>query len=105
MMLKPENIVIMHENIAIKWADGSESFIKNKQLRGACPCANCSGESDVFGNIYKTKNEEHNSNNQQKYKISSYRYIGHYAIRIQWADGHNSGIYSFDFLSNLNVEK
>ena len=101
----PENIIIMPENIAIKWNDGSESFIKNKQLREACPCANCSGESDVFGNVYKNKDGEHHSNNQQKYKISGYRHIGHYAIRIQWADGHNSGIYSFDLLSNLNVEK
>jgi DUF971 family protein len=105
MILKPENIVIMHDNIAIKWADGSESFIKNRQLREACPCANCSGESDVFGNVYKNNNQEHNSNNQQKYKISGYRHIGHYAIRVQWADGHNGGIYSFDLLSNLSVEK
>ena len=105
MILKPKNIVIMHENIAIKWADGSESFIKNKQLRDACPCANCSGESDVFGNIYKNNNQKHASNNQQKYKINGYRNIGHYAIRVQWEDGHNTGIYSFDFLKNLNVEK
>lgn len=105
MILKPENIVIMHENIAIKWTDGSESFIKNKQLRDACPCANCSGESDVFGNLYKNNIQVQNSNNHLKYKISSYRHIGHYAIRVHWADGHNSGIYSFDLLSNLNVKK
>ena len=105
MILKPENIVIMRGNVAIKWSDGSESFIQNKQLRDACPCANCSGESDIFGNVYKNNNQEHASNNQQKYKISGYRHIGHYAIRVQWADGHNSGIYSFDLLSNLSVEK
>ena len=101
--LKPKNIVIMGENIAIKWDDGSESFIKNKRLRDACPCANCSGESDVFGNVYKNKVQEDLIYRQKKYEISSYRNIGHYAIRIQWGDGHNSGIYSFDLLNNLNV--
>jgi ATP-binding protein involved in chromosome partitioning len=27
--------------------------------------------------------------------------IGNYAIGIDWNDGHNSGIYSFDYLRSL----
>ena len=105
MSLKPNDIIIMDSNIAIKWNNNTESFVSTKELRNMCPCANCSGESDVFGNVYKNNIQESVSNNQQKYKISGYRNIGHYAIRIQWADGHNSGIYSFDLLINLSVEK
>ena len=101
--MKPVDIVIMNTNIAIKWADGSESFIDNKQLRDACPCANCSGESDIFGNVYKN-NQIKTNTDDSKYKIINYRNIGHYAIRIQWGDGHNSGIYAFNLLNTFDVE-
>ena len=29
--------------------------------------------------------------------------MGHYAIRIVWKDGHNAGIYSFEFLKSLDA--
>jgi len=103
--LKPEKIIIMDQSIAIKWMSGEESFIKNKSLRDACPCANCSGESDIFGNIYMGNNKLLGPNNNKKYQISEYRNIGHYAIRIHWRDGHSTGIYSFDLLKALDAEK
>ena len=87
----------MNDTLAIKWDDGSESFINNKTLREKCPCANCSGESDVFGNVYKGGDDSLNDRGQ-KYIINTYINIGHYAIRIIWGDGHNAGIYSFNFL-------
>ena len=92
----------MDDNIAIKWNDDSESFILNKLLRDKCPCANCSGESDVFGNIYKSAVQQSDNN---KYTINRYINIGHYAIRIVWQDGHNAGLYSFVFLKTLDDNK
>ena len=72
---------------------------KNKSLREACPCANCSGESDVFGNVYIGDKSENQNINQ--YKIMKYITVGHYAIRFFWADNHNSGIYSYKLLKTL----
>ena len=103
MSLKLENIIIMGDNIAIKWDDNTESFVDNKTLRKKCPCANCSGESDVFGNVYKNKNT--NITDPNKYQIIGYMNIGHYAIRIAWGDGHDAGIYSFDFMKSLDAKK
>ena len=103
MSLNSEEIIIMGNNIAIKWNDSTESFINNKTLRERCPCANCSGESDVFGNVYKNKNT--NTSDSNKYKIVGYMHIGHYAIRIAWGDGHDAGIYSFDFMKSLDAKK
>jgi len=100
MSLKPEDIIVVGDNVAIKWNDGSESFITTQELREKCPCANCSGESDVFGNIYKGANNAPDS--RKKYIIDGYIKIGHYAIRIMWGDGHNAGIYSFTFLKKFN---
>jgi ATP-binding protein involved in chromosome partitioning len=34
--------------------------------------------------------------------IRKCEYVGNYAIRIDWSDGHNSGIYAFRFLRDLD---
>mgnify|MGYP002009929716 FL=1 len=103
MKIKPETIVVVDDNVAIKWDDNSESLISNKIMRDKCPCANCSGESDVFGNIYKSNNPQ--LKNNRRYILNRYMNIGHYAIRIIWGDGHNAGIYSFEFLKTLGDNK
>ena len=102
MPLKPQKIMVIENHLAIKWGDQSESYLSTKELRDRCPCANCSGESDVFGNIYKGKGSPET---KEKYVLDAYMNIGHYAILIMWGDGHNAGIYSFDFLKNFNDKK
>ena len=105
MSVKPVNIVILQNHIAIKWNDDSESFISNVVLRKNCPCANCSGESDIFGYIYKSENKTFNKNNGAHSVVHNYREIGHYAILITWKDGHSNGIYSYDLLKKLNDQE
>jgi DUF971 family protein len=84
--------------LAIKWEDGREDFISLETLRRACPCAGCKGETDILGNVYKNPPTPYAANAFQLVKVSQ---IGGYAISPLWADGHGSGIYSFDYLRRL----
>ena len=34
-------------------------------------------------------------------KMLNVEAVGHYAIKIDWSDGHNTGIYSFDHLRKI----
>ena len=102
MSLQPVDIIILEKHIAIKWNDNTESFISNVVLRKHCPCANCSGESDIFGNIYRSENKISSKNDDKTIMVNSYRKVGHYAIRIMWRDGHSNGIYSYDLLKKLD---
>jgi len=45
------------EELAIKWDDGSESYISFEKLRRCCPCAGCKGEMDMLGNVYKSPDQ------------------------------------------------
>jgi DUF971 family protein len=90
---------IFPNGLAIQWADASEIFIEYNELRDACPCAYCSGETDVFGNIYIGKGIR---KTQLAYDVDKIELVGHYAIRIFWKDNHNSGIYPFELLQKLN---
>jgi len=89
---------VLNEFLLLQWSDDSESIIPLKSMRDNCPCANCSGETDVFGNIYKGPPQSMNS---ESYKLKGIHPVGHYAIRPFWYDGHSDGIYPFDFLIQL----
>jgi DUF971 family protein len=96
--MRPTDIQHIGGELAIKWAEGGESFIPLETLRRACPCAGCKGEVDILGNVYKNPEKPFAPNSFELVKISS---VGGYAIQPVWADGHNSGIYSFDYLRRL----
>ena len=97
--MKINNCNIFPKGLAVLWDDGSESFIEYKILRNACPCAYCSGETDVFGNVYIGKGIRRTA---LAYEVDKIELVGHYAIRIYWKDNHNSGIYPFELLKSLN---
>tara|TARA_B100000686_G_C16556091_1_gene845234 strand:+ start:570 stop:872 length:303 start_codon:yes stop_codon:yes gene_type:complete len=97
--MKIINCNIFPKGLAVLWDDGSEIFVEYKMLRNACPCAYCSGETDVFGNVYIGKGIRRTA---LAYEVDKIELVGHYAVRIYWKDNHNSGIYPFELLKKLN---
>ena len=98
MRLEPTNIQQIGDELAISWNDGVESFIKLETLRRACPCAGCGGEPDVLGNIMRP-NVSYSDNS---FELAGFDVVGGYAIQPRWADGHSTGIYSFQYLRRLS---
>jgi DUF971 family protein len=86
------------QELAIKWDDGTESFIPFEKLRRACPCAGCKGEVDVMGNLYKNPEAPLSANAFQFVRLEP---VGGYGIQPVWADGHATGIYSFEYLRRV----
>ena len=96
--MHPADIQQIGGELAIKWDDGRESFIPLESLRRHCPCAGCQGERDIMGNLYKGPDEVLTPRSFQLLRIVN---VGGYAIQPVWADGHNTGIFSFDYLRQL----
>ena len=92
---------IVNDLLLIQWDNGTEDALPLKSIRDNCPCANCSGETDVFGNVYKGPSQ---TMKEESYQITGIRPIGHYAIQPFWKDGHHDGIFSFPFLKKLCEE-
>jgi DUF971 family protein len=67
-------------------------------LRRACPCAGCKGEVDIMGNVYKSPDVPLTP---EAFRLLRIVPVGGYAVRLSWADGHNSGIYAFDYLRSV----
>ena len=100
--MRPLDLQIVGSDLAIKWSDGHESFIPLEKLRRNCPCAGCKGETDIMGNLYKNPEQPLTAKAFALAKIIS---IGNYAIQPVWADGHVTGIFSFDYLQSVADEK
>ena len=91
-------IVLFEKETAIKWQDGTASYINTHLLRVSCPCAFCSGEKDVFGSVYSGDNSSLVLNS---FQIIRFEKVGHYGLRFFWKDGHKDGIYTYSFLREL----
>jgi DUF971 family protein len=98
MRLEPTNIQQIGNELAIQWNDGTESYLDLQFLRRACPCAACGGEPDVLGNIMRP-NVSYSDNS---FDLVGFQIVGGYAIQPRWADGHSTGIYSFQYLRRIS---
>jgi DUF971 family protein len=96
--MRPVDVQQIGEELAIKWDDGSESFITLEKLRRACPCAECTGEVDVMGNLYKGPER---ALSPAAFRLLRLERVGTYALQPVWADGHATGLYSFDYLRQV----
>jgi DUF971 family protein len=100
--MRPIDIQQIGSELAIKWDDSRESFIPVEKLRRSCPCAGCMGERDVMGNLHKGLDQPLSPQSFQLKRIAT---VGGYAIQPFWADGHASGLFSFDYLRRLAGEQ
>jgi DUF971 family protein len=80
--------------LRITWADGRVCNYDSLALRRVCPCAQCVDE--WTGNrILKPESVA------QEIEISDLSIVGRYALNFVWSDGHQTGIYSFEYLRNF----
>jgi DUF971 family protein len=100
--MRPLDIQQIGDELAVKWDDGTESYVRLETLRRYCPCAGCKGEMDVMGNLYKGPDIPLTP---AAFKLREVRTVGGYALQPVWADGHGSGLYSFDYLKKVAETK
>ena len=101
--MSPKKIKIFEKNkLQITWKDDSESRIDLKYLRDECPCASCKGETVLLKTYRPAKPA---STSPEMYKIKNIETVGGYAIQITWQDGHNTGIYSWEYLKQLDADQ
>ena len=99
-MLKPRDIQLIGQEVAVLWEDGSESYFPMEYLRERSPSAENQGETDVFGNRY-------GGDGPKKFPgvtVTGWHLVGGYAVRFDFSDGHRTGLYSFQYLRDLDTK-
>jgi DUF971 family protein len=95
----PKTIRIKDKSfLDIIWEDESLSSITLKYLRDECPCASCKGETVMLRTYRPPVNK---MITPEMYLIKNIETVGEYAIQITWKDGHSTGIYTYEYLQEL----
>lgn len=81
--------------LRIRWKDGGVSEYPPRYLRLCCPCAACIEEMTgrPLLNPASVPLDVH---------PRAIRWVGEYALRFDWSDGHHTGIYPFDYLRDIS---
>ena len=97
-ILKAAPTQIVYESqseLTIAWSDGGESRLKGAQLRRSCPCATCVNEWTGEKLLDEKKIPD-------DLTFDAPQIVGRYALTFRFSDGHDTGIFSFEYLRKLN---
>ncbi|WP_437202418.1 DUF971 domain-containing protein [Planctomicrobium sp. SH664] len=94
----PEKIRALSKEgvLAITWPTTPEFLLPFKLIRCECPCATCVHE---FTGERLLKPEDV----PDDVAPLAMNFVGNYALKIQWSDGHATGIYSWDLLERISA--
>jgi DUF971 family protein len=101
----PRNIEVdlKGRQVRITWADEYHSVYPLDYLRQICPCATCNAQRRNQDPLRILKPDQIVT----KAELQADRpveMVGNYALQFFWTDGHNAGIYSFEFLREKSPE-
>jgi DUF971 family protein len=100
----PADIKLQREEhrLTIRWRDGHTSRFDLPELRKACPCAACNAERQrkpATTELFPILKKDPGTGPPQAVGA---KLVGHYALHLAWSDGHDTGIYDFRFLRELD---
>ena len=80
--------------LEITWEEGHVGLYPFLKLRGDCPCAGCVDE-------FTGRRTLDLSRIPDDIRIRAIDLVGNYACKIDWSDGHSTGIYTWQRLREL----
>lgn len=99
MAEKPKRIRVDRAEgwLEMEWADDGVLRVMLREVRKACPCALCEG--------LRVKQDMHlqmiTADQTPSVELSAIVPVGNYALQFRWADGHDTGLYTYSHLKQL----
>ncbi len=102
---RPEHVEIKKDRgMTIRWRDGSTSFYSVATLRRMSPSADMRELREQMRRNPLTVLPASAQGGDQPLRIDDAEFVGNYAIRLRFSDGHETGIYSWDYLQDLEPD-
>ncbi len=83
--------------LELTWESGAVARLPYKELRGECPCASCRNE-------WTGERILDPETIPDDIKLEGMEPIGNYAVRLNWSDGHSSGLYTWETLARIALK-
>ncbi len=108
----PEKILPLDSrSLMIEWDDGIQQIFTYEKLRRECPCATCREMLEQAGGEAPKLLDDHfqlrlipKDAPSADPILARVDWVGNYALRLVWEDGHDTGIYDYDLLRKLGVD-
>lgn len=90
--------------LEISWNDGLLSRFPLSHLREACPCVECRGGHSNMG-LEHAPDDLLKLTPRRSYSVTALAAVGNYALQPSWDDGHNTGIYTWEYLRLISPQQ
>ncbi len=95
-MIQPVKVKLSSDKfLFIDWNDNNHSSFELTMLRRFCPCAVCLADREKQGKNYIP------IFGKDQVTVENIKPVGNYALGIKWKDGHDTGIYEYQYLNKL----
>ena len=96
----PEPVALDYHSVPgrlrIKWSDGHLTDVRTDRLRALCPCARCRAEKASSNPLQLRLKPSGNAT-----ELVNVSWTGRYGLTPVWGDGHETGIFTYQFLRAL----
>jgi DUF971 family protein len=94
--LRPTSVAPTEDGkrLRIVWRDGHVSEYRPRAIRLACPCAGCVDE-------YTGRPLLNPDTVETDINPVAIEYVGRYALKFTWPDGHDTGMFPWDLLRRI----
>ncbi len=91
------------KGLVLQWSDGRATFYSVAYLRKMSPSADMRHlRQELSKNPLTVLPSGMAKRSAQELTISDAQLAGHYALKIEFSDGHTTGIYSWDYLREID---
>ena len=92
------------QGLTVEWNDGRTSFYSVNYLRKWSPSAESKVLREEMAKNPLTVLPSSSLADDEPLVISDVEMVGHYAIRLIFSDGHDTGIYSWQYLAEIDPD-
>jgi DUF971 family protein len=100
VVLVPQAMRREGEGLRVDWSDGVSTFVAWRTLRKQCPCATCNEDRSKPADPFRVLSAAEVAAGAPNPVAMAP--LGHYAYKITWNDGHDTGIYTLELLRQLS---
>lgn len=102
MSIRPTSLKLRDpEHLVIDWSDGQTREYAVRELRAACTCATCREQRSHTEAPDPLKLSVLTPQEIEPLRIRKMGPVGNYAYNIEFSDGHDTGIFTLDYLHEL----
>jgi len=105
-MTKPKHLDVKKDRgLTIHWVDGSSSFFPTVYLRKMSPAADQKKLREELASNPLSVLPASAVSDGEPLTIEDVKLVGHYAIQIRFSDQHDAGIYTWEYLFEIDPDR